>query len=71
MVADMGKQSTFPLYDRILEGELESILRDLRDDGASYETIAVKLHDHDVRVAHTTVRRWCQDLGIEQQKQAS
>lgn len=65
----MGSRSTLPLYDRLLDGELKSILQELRTNGVSFSEIAFKLRDeHDVKIDPTTVMRWCQELGIEQER---
>lgn len=60
------RQSTFPLADKALNGNLEAILRDLRSQGLSLEQTAFRLQsDHDLTVSTATVHRWCATLGIE------
>lgn len=55
----MARRSTFPIYDRVLDGRLEGLLRAWRTDGLSYVEIAWKLRsEHGIEVAPETVRRW-------------
>lgn len=58
----MGRQSLFPLFDRILDGTLADRLRDARQQGLSYNEIAIRLRDDGVKVTGETVRRWVLDL---------
>ena len=59
IVALMSRVTTFPIYDRILGGRLEKLLRRYRAQGLSYEAIARRLYvDHDVEVTGKTVNRW-------------
>lgn len=61
------RTSAFPLYDRLLDGRLADILRDLiADQGLSYEEATYRLRsEHEVEVSKSTVRRWCIERGIE------
>jgi hypothetical protein len=67
----MANRSTYPLVDRLFDGGLERSLRFWRVKGFSHEKIARLI---EARTEHpssaTTVRRWCTDLGIDQQKAA-
>lgn len=59
----MGSR-TYPLVDRIVDGRLESLLREWRADGLSHEAIARRLAvDFDVDVTGETVRVWWTELG--------
>jgi transposase-like protein len=55
---------TFPLYDRILDGELTALLVDWRAEGHSYDEITDRLREMGVQASRSTVNRWCKDLGI-------
>lgn len=56
----MSRGTTYPLVDRLLDGQLAEILSAWRDEGLSYETMARRLQsDHDVEVSTATVHRWC------------
>ena len=47
------------MADRLAGGALEAILRGLRADGESYDTIAKRLYaDHGVDVTGQTVQNW-------------
>jgi hypothetical protein len=63
----------FPLIDRALGGDLEARLREWRSTTppTSFERIAHELRAEDVVVSSETVRRWCNDLGIEQDGNAA
>lgn len=62
----MARRPLFPLYDRILDGQLAAILTGWRAEGTSYEEMAGRLRDeHQIIVTSETVRRWCSQLGIE------
>jgi intein-encoded DNA endonuclease-like protein len=57
------RTSTFPIYDRILGGRLELLLRRWREDGLSFYAIADRLaDDYDIHVSHKTVGRWIADI---------
>lgn len=61
-----------PLVDRILGGRLREELTDRRLKGDSYATIARWLYEeHQVEAVGETVRRWCNELGIEKPEAAS
>jgi hypothetical protein len=54
---------TFPLFDQILNGRLESILRRYRAEGLGSPTITLRLAaDHGVTVSERTVARWIEDI---------
>lgn len=55
----------YPLADKALDGSLATVLRDGRAEGRSYYDLRDQLRALGVPVSHETVRRWCQDLGIE------
>ena len=60
------RTSTFPLYDRLCDGQLAQILSDLTAEGLSQEEITWRLRErHDVHVSKSTVRRWIADLESE------
>ncbi len=54
----MARTSTYPLYDRLLNGELGSMLLGWRREGHSFEEIAFRLRAYDVEVSAETVRQW-------------
>lgn len=52
-------QPTFPLYDQVLNGRLEEILRRYRERGVStYEAHRLLGTDHGITPSHRTVARW-------------
>lgn len=59
------QRSTFPLHDRLVDGDLKAILTDYRLSGESFVEIAFKLRSQGIEVSPSTVHRWCHDLGIE------
>ncbi len=62
---------TFPLYDQILNGRLEEILRRYRESGVSLRGATQLLSaDHGIDVSRGTVATWCDDLGIEKKAAA-
>lgn len=55
----MTRTSTFPLHDRLTDGRLSSLLRELRGEGLSYFEIAVRVRqDLGIETSTETVRRW-------------
>lgn len=61
-----GRQPLLPLVDRLLKGKLAPTLQGWRDEGLSFAAMARRLEDdHDVIVTDETVRRWCDELGVE------
>lgn len=66
----MARPSTFTLYDRLLGGDLEQRLRELRATGKSYMDIAIALRP-DVEVDPSTIRRWCESLGVTNPEQVA
>lgn len=56
----MARTSTFPLVDRILDGQLRQRLNEWRSAGDSFETMAFRLRDLGFAVSASTVRRWCE-----------
>jgi hypothetical protein len=51
--------------DRLLGGALESLVRDERARGQSFEAIAQEIAvEHNIRVTGQTVRMWARDLGL-------
>lgn len=59
----MGRSSTHPLVNRILDGQLDDLLTAWRAEGLSLLEITFRLRqDHDVRVSVATVQRWVNDL---------
>jgi len=62
----VGTKGTFPLVDRILDGQLAERLTEWRAAGDSYASIVYKLRsEHDVTVSIETVRRWLKALDAE------
>lgn len=59
------RTSTYPLYDRILNGRLGELLMGWRDEGASPNEMAYRLRDRGVTVSPDTVRRWLKTLDAE------
>jgi hypothetical protein len=48
------------MADRMADGDLEAILRRLRSEGRTYDTVAHLLFaDHGIEVTAQTVRNWC------------
>lgn len=61
----MGRHGTRPLYDRLLGGQLEAILRSYADANLSNEKIAFLLRsEYEIPVSSETVRRWLDDYNI-------
>lgn len=61
----MPPTSTRPLVDRLIPGGLREFLTLARQNGDSYNAIALRLHrEHDVAITSTTVRSWCIELEI-------
>lgn len=63
----MAKRPLFPLVDMALGGTLFHELETRRPED-SFEDIAAWLRTEDVIVSSETVRRWCNDLGIEKRQ---
>ena len=63
----MGRSSSFPLANKALGGTLKTRLRTARRRGASFEEIARGLHTDGVPLSSETIRRWCHELGIEEE----
>lgn len=66
--------STFPLYDALLHGQLEALLRQWRGEGRSFRDVAELLNERlpgEMAVVHTTVYRWCQDREITKPEEAA
>lgn len=62
----MGRTGLQTYADKLLDGNLASLLRERRAGGTSYAQIARELdHDHGIAVTGETIRTWCRDLGIE------
>ena len=59
------RSAAYRMADRVLEGELNDLLRVLRGEAKSFDQIAVELDRRGVSVTSETVRRWCQRLEIE------
>lgn len=58
----MAPSNTFHLYDRILNGELTTLLLRWRDQSVSFDEQAFRLRAHGVTVSRETVRRWAAAL---------
>lgn len=59
----MGRSSTYPLVDRILDGRLAEHLTAWKAEGLSLVDITFRLRsDHDIRVSVATVQRWLANL---------
>lgn len=67
----MASRSTYPLYNRLTDGQLESLLRAWRAEGLSFAEITYRLRDQDIATSASTVHRWCHELGIETEQRAS
>lgn len=59
---------TFPLADKALGGTLERRLRKQRQAGMTNSAIAEDLADDGIDVSRETVRKWCIELGIDQER---
>lgn len=58
----MGRQTIFPLIDRILDGHLADLLRQWKAEDMTHEQIARKLYiEHGIDVTGETVRKWFRD----------
>ena len=60
----MTRPSTLLLVDKALRGRLKALLKKRRAEGASYDRIAVELHDRGIDVSGETIRLWCHKLGV-------
>lgn len=59
----MAGTSTFPLYDRLLNGRLAEFLKRWRSEGRSPVEMRDILRDeHQIKVSDATVRRWLRGL---------
>lgn len=60
----MARTQTFPLYDRIFDGQFaETLNRWRHDEGLSVQDIAFRLAtEHDLKVSIATVHRWFREL---------
>lgn len=56
----MARTSTFPLIDRLLDGQLATLLRSWDDDDdVSLDEMVYRLRaDHGIQVSRSTVARW-------------
>ena len=54
----------FALANRVLGGDLDGRLRELRSEGLSFDEMAERLGADGVAVSRETVRRWCTDIGL-------
>lgn len=63
IVRPVANRSTYPLVDRLFDGQLQERLDEWREAGHSFETIARLIHDEvGHEVSGSTVRRWIEDL---------
>jgi transposase-like protein len=62
----MSRPTTFDLYDRIVDGNLRSLLAGWREEGLSFDDVAYKLRDHGISVSRSTVGRWLKSLEAEE-----
>lgn len=59
-VPPVTRTSSFPAWDRVLDGKLAAMLADWRAEEVPFAEIAHRLRvDHSIRVSAETVRRWC------------
>lgn len=59
IIGIVARTGTFPVYDRLLDGQLAQMLTSWRADGATYLDITMRLRsDHGIAVSVDTVRRW-------------
>jgi hypothetical protein len=66
----MANRSTFPLVDALFDGKLEERLREWRSAKVSHEEIARLIHEEKgAAPTLSTIRRFCIDLGIDNQPQ--
>lgn len=59
--------ATFPLYDALLHGQLESLLRKWREEGKSTREIAALVSERiptEEGISHMTIQRWCRQKKI-------
>jgi hypothetical protein len=55
----MARTGTFPVYDRLLDGQLGAKLLGWRADGLTAEDIAFLLRsDFEIKVSVSTIHRW-------------
>lgn len=58
----MPPRNTFHLWDRILNGELTTLLRTWKDEGITLDEQSTRLRARGVTVSRETVRRWAANL---------
>lgn len=59
----MAAKNYFDVVDRLADGRLAEQLTQWRQQGDSFNTIAVRIHDElDIDVTAETVRRWVREL---------
>jgi hypothetical protein len=62
----MAPTGTFPIYDRILNGDLGPTLLRWKAEGIPVEEMTFRLRgEHDIKVSVSTVHRWLADLRPE------
>ncbi|MCU4183992.1 hypothetical protein K6U06_06445 [Acidiferrimicrobium sp. IK] len=62
----MSRQGIFQILDRLVGGDLAERLARWRDEGLSFDAMAIRLHDeHQVDVTGETIRRWVRDTEHE------
>lgn len=62
MLPAMARTSRFDLYDRILGGQLASILTGMRAEGLSIVDVTFRLRALEVHVSTDTVARWLRQV---------
>jgi hypothetical protein len=55
----MARTGTYPIYDRLLDGQLGALLLKWKAEGGTVEDAAFRLRsEHDIKVSVSTVHRW-------------
>jgi len=55
----------FRMADRVVEGQLETILRDAYGQDRNWEQVSRRLYaEHGLSISGQTLRRWARQLGI-------
>jgi hypothetical protein len=70
-IVTRGNRSRFDLVNLALGGELRSILRSLRDEGATYDEMVQAFAARGVDLSRETLRRWVRDLDPDDQPKAA
>lgn len=59
------RTSTWRMADRLVGGQLASLISECRETGLSWDDTSHRLVTHGVTVTPETLRRWARQLGLE------